>query len=59
MGHRQGENRHQAALFPLMLDELVSPDDLVRVIDVWIASLNLKDLGFRNENCPEFRGNFV
>ena len=46
MGHRQGENRHQAALFPLMLDELVGPDDLVRVIDVWIASLDLKALGF-------------
>lgn len=46
MGHKQGENRHQAALFPLMLDELVGPDDLVRVIDAWIASLDLKALGF-------------
>jgi transposase/plasmid stabilization system protein ParE len=46
MGHRQGENRHQAALFPLMLDELVGPDDLVRVIDAWISSLDLKALGF-------------
>ena len=46
MAHRQGENRHQAALFPLMLDELVGPDDLVRVIDAWISSLDLKALGF-------------
>lgn len=30
-----------------MLDELVGPDDLVRVIDAWISSLDLKALGFR------------
>ncbi|MDI1240018.1 MAG: IS1182 family transposase [Polaromonas sp.] len=46
MGHRRGEGRRQAALFPVMLDELVSEDSLVRVVDAWVASLELKALGF-------------
>jgi transposase len=46
MGHRQGENREQAALFPVMLDELIAPDSLVRVIDGWVGSLELAKLGF-------------
>ena len=33
MGHRHGESRDQAALFPVLLDDLVEPDSLVRVID--------------------------
>lgn len=46
MGHRRGESRQQAALFPVMLDELVDRDSLVRVIDAWVASLDLHKLGF-------------
>lgn len=46
MAHRSGESRQQTALFPVMLDELVEPDALVRVIDAWIAALTLADLGF-------------
>ncbi len=46
MGHRRGESRQQAALFPVMLDELVSEDSLVRVVDAWVGSLDLKALGF-------------
>lgn len=46
MGHRRGEGRHHAALFPVMLDELVGQDALVRVVDAWVGSLELKALGF-------------
>lgn len=46
MGHRRGESRQQAALFPVMLDELVAEDGLVRVIDAWVGSLDLEALGF-------------
>lgn len=46
MGHRRGESRKQATLFPVMLDELVGQDSLVRVVDAWVGSLNLKALGF-------------
>ena len=33
-------------LFPLMLDELVGRDALVRVVDAWVQALDLKALGF-------------
>lgn len=46
MNHKRGESRTQAALFPVMLDDLVGAESLVRVIDAWVNSLNLKSLGF-------------
>lgn len=46
MSHRSGESRKQAALFPVMLDELVDDDAMVRVIDAWVGALDLKQLGF-------------
>lgn len=46
MGHRRGEHRQQATLFPVMLDELVEEDSLARVIDAWVLALDLKGLGF-------------
>jgi len=46
MGHRSGESRAQTALFPVMLDELVGSDALVRVVDAWVGSLKLAELGF-------------
>jgi transposase len=46
MGHRHGQDRGQATLFPLMLDELVGQDALVRVVDAWVQALDLKVLGF-------------
>lgn len=46
MGHRSGESRQQAALFPVMLDELVDSDALVRVVDAWVGSLTMRALGF-------------
>src|SRR5687768_3521063 len=47
MGHRRGESRQQAALFPVMLDELVTDDAVVRVVDAWIDALDMKALGFQ------------
>lgn len=46
MGHRRGESREQAALFPVMLDELVGQESLVRVVDAWVGSLDVAALGF-------------
>ncbi|SOE06165.1 hypothetical protein SAMN05518800_6790 [Variovorax sp. YR752] len=39
MGHRRGQDRGQATLFPLMLDELEGQDALVRVVDAWVQAL--------------------
>lgn len=50
MGHRSGESRHQAALFPVMLDDLVGQQALVRVVDAWVGTLDMKSLGFCKAN---------
>lgn len=50
MGHRSGESRQQAALFPVMLDELVDEQALVRVVDAWVDTLDMKKLGFAKAN---------
>src|SRR5512137_486693 len=46
MGYQAGESRTQAALFPVMLEEAVDADAVVRVIDAWVVSLPLGALGF-------------
>lgn len=46
MGHRSGESRKQTALFPVMLDELVGSQALVRVVDAWVGALDMAKLGF-------------
>ena len=46
MSYIRGEDRHQGALFPVTLDELIPEDHLVRVVDAYVASLDLASLGF-------------
>src|ERR1700743_2272918 len=46
MGHITGEGRGQSALFPLSLDDLLPADHACRVIDAFVASLDLQGLGF-------------
>lgn len=42
----EGKDRHQGVLLPEYLDEYVSEDNPVRVIDVFVDELDLKALGF-------------
>jgi transposase len=46
MGHVTGQSRHQSTLFAEVLDEVVSIDDPVRVIDAFVETLDLTALGF-------------
>lgn len=46
MAHVEGRSRYQTALFPEVLDEVVGRDDPVRVIDAFVDTLDLADLGF-------------
>ncbi|TNG03551.1 MAG: IS1182 family transposase [Gammaproteobacteria bacterium] len=46
MRHIQGQNRHQLALLPESLDELIAEDHPVRVIDFLVDGLDLDALGF-------------
>ena len=46
MGFVRGEDRSQATLFPLSLDELVPADHVCRVIEAFVARLPMATLGF-------------
>src|SRR6202790_1495005 len=46
MAHITGQSRYQATLFPEVLDEVVGRDDPVRVIDAFVAGLDLGEVGF-------------
>ena len=46
-GFIEGEDRHQATLFPERLDDYIAEDSAVRVIDVFVDDLDLSGLGFK------------
>ncbi len=48
-GFIKGEDRNQATLFPERLDDYVTADNPVRVIDVFIDDLDVSGLGFKAE----------
>ena len=43
----QGQNRTQTHLFPISLDESIDEDNEVRLIDIFVNSLDLSDFGFK------------
>ena len=51
----EGEDRQQATLLPACLDDYVTEDNPVRVIDVFIDELDLEALGFAGV-VPEVTG---
>ncbi len=46
MKYIEGFNRNQALLFPQCIDEIIPPEAEVRIIDAFVDSLPLKELGF-------------
>lgn len=46
MSFIEGTERGQASLLPPCLDDYVAPDALVRIVDAFVASLDLTELGF-------------
>src|SRR5580704_9524831 len=51
----EGEDRSQSTLFPEHLDDYIAEDNPVRVIDVFIDELDLRELGFEGTQ-PEVTG---
>ena len=51
----EGQDRFQATLFPESLEEYIAEDNPVRVVDVFVDELDLKDLGFEGAE-PEATG---
>jgi transposase len=43
----QGHNRNQINLFPVSLDQSIDPENEVRILDLFVDSLSIKDFGFR------------
>lgn len=46
MTHVSGQSRYQSTLFPEVLDEVIARDEPVRVIDAFVDTLDLAQLGF-------------
>ena len=46
-GFIEGHDRQQASLLPACVDDYVGDDALVRIVDGFVQSLDLADLGFR------------
>ena len=53
-GFIEGEDRNQATLFPERIDDYITEDSVVRVIDVFVDELDLSGLGFKT--MPEVTG---
>ena len=47
MKNIEGQNRAQIYLFPVSLDEAIYSNNEVRLIDVFVGSLNIGKLGFK------------
>ena len=51
----QGKNRTQSILFPASLDQIVETDNEVRIIDLFVESINLADFKFEIKTSKEGR----
>ncbi len=47
MKYIKGTDRSQTALFPVSLDQAIEPHNEVRIIDLFVDSLNIEEMGFR------------
>ena len=45
----QGQSRTRINLFPVSLDQTLDADNEVRIIDLFVDSLSIKDYGFRTD----------
>lgn len=48
----EGEDRSQASLFPERLDDCIGEDNPVRLVEAFVAELDLKALGFKGIDAP-------
>ena len=55
MSYMEGESRNQSLLFPEILDNYITQDNLVRFIDAFVDGLKIEELGF-SHSIPESTG---
>ena len=51
----EGKNRTQSILFPESLDQIISADNEVRIIDLFVESITLEDFHFVMKTTKEGR----
>ena len=52
MGYIEGQERSQIMMFPESIDEYISEDNAVRVIDAYVDQLDMEELGFKRAIAP-------
>ncbi len=52
MAYVKGENRQQITMFPEVMDDYVAEDNPVRVIEAFVMSLDMSELGFERAQVP-------
>jgi Transposase and inactivated derivatives len=52
MSYIKGEERDQTTLFPGSIDEYISDNNTVRIIDEYVQQLDMEGLGFLKAVCP-------
>jgi transposase len=52
----EGQDRQQVTLLPECLDDFVAEDNAVRVVDAFVAELDLDKLGFQAPCPPRLGG---
>jgi len=55
MHYIQGQNREQSVLFPQSLDQIISADNEVRIIDLFVESISISDFKFVMKTSTEGR----
>jgi transposase len=55
MHYIQGQNREQSVLFPQSLDQIISADNEVRIIDLFVESITITDFKFVVKTSTEGR----
>ena len=58
MNYIQGKNREQSILFPQSLDQIISSDNEVRIIDLFVESINITDFKFVVKSSAEGRPSY-
>jgi transposase len=53
MSFIHGEGRGQATLFPVVLEDLIPLDHMCRVIDAFVSTLSMSQLGFERAQAAE------
>ena len=49
MKYVKGDNRSQITIFPVSLDAAINQDSEVRIIDLFVDSLEIEKMGFKTE----------